>query len=105
LARQLRDGAATGLTRQPMPLSPTRLYDDTGSDLFNQITRLPEHYTTSRERHILTMFAGNIATAVAADILVELGSGICEKTRFLLPSLTRQGLCEPTYPSTPPRPQ
>jgi uncharacterized SAM-dependent methyltransferase len=51
------------------------------------------------------MFAGNIATAVAADILVELGSGICEKTRFLLPSLTRQGLCEPTYPSTPPRPQ
>ncbi|NUQ32156.1 MAG: L-histidine N(alpha)-methyltransferase, partial [Dermatophilaceae bacterium] len=42
-----------GLGSQPRTLPPKWLYDDVGSDLFDEITRLPEYYTTERERAVL----------------------------------------------------
>ena len=87
LRRDVRDG----LTQQPKTLPPKWFYDAVGSDLFDQITRLPEYYPTRAEAQILAARAGEIATASGADTLVELGSGTSEKTRALLNALREQG--------------
>lgn len=80
-----------GLTATPKELPPKWFYDDRGSDLFDQITRLPEYYPTRAERSILDAHAGDIAAATGADTLVELGSGTSEKTRLLLDALAGAG--------------
>ena len=87
LRRDVRDG----LTQHPKTLPPKWFYDAAGSDLFDQITRLPEYYPTRAEAQILAARAGEIATASGADTLVELGSGTSEKTRALLNALREQG--------------
>jgi L-histidine N-alpha-methyltransferase len=87
----LRADALAGLTATPKSLPPRWFYDETGSTLFDEITRLPEYYPTRAERAILTDRAGEIAAASAADVLVELGSGTSEKTRLLLTALHRAG--------------
>ena len=75
---------AEGLTSTPKELPPKWFYDDVGSELFDEITRLPEYYPTRRERWILEHHAADIARLSGADTLVELGSGTSEKTRLLL---------------------
>jgi L-histidine N-alpha-methyltransferase len=73
-----------GLGSQPRTLPPKWLYDDRGSELFDQITRLPEYYPTESERALLAAHAEEIVTASGADTVVELGSGTSDKTRTLL---------------------
>src|SRR6476646_4675381 len=90
-ARELRNDVRDGLTRTPKSLPPKWFYDATGSDLFDQITRLPEYYPTRAEASILAERAAVIAAASGADTLVELGSGTSEKTRMLLDAMHRQG--------------
>jgi len=80
-----------GLTATPKELPPKWFYDDRGSELFDQITRLPEYYPTRAERSILDRYADDIAVATGADTLVELGSGTSEKTRLLLDALAGSG--------------
>ena len=80
-----------GLTRHPRTLPPKWLYDDAGSRMFDEITRLPEYYPFTAERSILEQHAAEIATASAATTLVELGSGTSEKTRLLLDAFTATG--------------
>ncbi|MEA2972060.1 MAG: L-histidine Nalpha-methyltransferase [Actinomycetota bacterium] len=75
---------AEGLTSTPKGLPPKWFYDDVGSGLFDEITRLPEYYPTRRERWILEHHAADIVRLSGADTLVELGSGTSEKTRLLL---------------------
>ncbi len=77
-----------GFGRVPRSLPPKWLYDDRGSDLFDQITRLPEYYPTEAEREILRNAASDIAAKSKADVLVELGSGTSDKTRVLLDAFT-----------------
>jgi L-histidine Nalpha-methyltransferase len=89
--RALRRDVRDGLGRDPKSLPPKWFYDAAGSDLFDQITRLPEYYPTRAEASILAERAGVIATASGADTLVELGSGTSEKTRMLLDALRTQG--------------
>ena len=91
LVRALREDVANGLTSTPKSLPPKWFYDDRGSQLFDQITRLPEYYPTRREREILIARAGEIAAVTAADALVELGSGTSEKTRILLDAMRANG--------------
>ena len=81
---ELRDDVRVGLTSEPKELPPKWFYDDRGSQLFDEITRLPEYYPTRAERSILDTRASEIAAASGADTLVELGSGTSEKTRRLL---------------------
>jgi L-histidine N-alpha-methyltransferase len=69
-------------------LPPKWFYDALGSELFEQITTLPEYYPTRTERELLRRNVGEIATRAAVDTLVELGSGSSEKTRLLLDALT-----------------
>lgn len=87
----LRRDVAEGLTRTPKSLPPKWFYDSVGSDLFDQITRLPEYYPTRTEAQILRDRSAAIAAASDADTLVELGSGTSEKTRMLLDAMRDSG--------------
>jgi L-histidine N-alpha-methyltransferase len=87
LDKALRLDVADGLTAEPKRLPPKWFYDERGSELFEEITRLEEYYPTRRERAILTERASDIAEASRARILVELGAGSGEKTRLLLDAL------------------
>ncbi|MGE5694286.1 MAG: L-histidine N(alpha)-methyltransferase [Candidatus Sericytochromatia bacterium] len=89
--RALRRDVDQGLRRTPKSLPPKWFYDDVGSGLFDQITRLAEYYPTRAEAAILRAQAAAIAEAANADTLVELGSGTSEKTRLLLDALHRRG--------------
>ncbi|MEV7992475.1 L-histidine N(alpha)-methyltransferase [Streptomyces sp. NPDC086077] len=84
----LRADVLKGLTSSPKTLPPKWFYDARGSELFEQITELPEYYPTRAEREILIDRATEIAAASGARTLVELGSGSSEKTRHLLDALT-----------------
>lgn len=88
LALQLRADVLEGLRATPKALPPKWFYDERGSRLFEQITRLPEYYPTRRERAILREQAAAIAHSTGAETLIELGSGTSEKTRLLLDALT-----------------
>ena len=69
----------SGLNCQPKSIPPVYFYDDRGSRLFDEITRLPEYYPTRSERWILDAHAVDIAERSGADTLVELGAGTCDK--------------------------
>jgi L-histidine Nalpha-methyltransferase len=90
-AQALRRDVRDGLTHTPKSLPPKWFYDSVGSDLFDQITRLPEYYPTRAEAQILRARAVEIAAASGADTLVELGSGTSEKTRMLLDAMRDSG--------------
>ncbi|MFJ9575689.1 L-histidine N(alpha)-methyltransferase [Streptomyces sp. NPDC101191] len=83
----LRADVLHGLTRSPKELPPKWFYDARGSELFEEITRLPEYYPTRAEREILVSRSHQIAAATGARTLVELGSGSSEKTRHLIDAL------------------
>lgn len=87
-----------GFGAQPRTLPPKWLYDDRGSELFDEITRLPEYYPTERERDILREHAAEIAKVTEATTLVELGSGTSDKTRMLLDALTATGQLDSFVP-------
>ncbi|KQY38931.1 MULTISPECIES: L-histidine N(alpha)-methyltransferase [Nocardia] len=91
LTAALRTDARTGLTADPKSLPPKWFYDARGSELFEQITGLPEYYPTRTERALLERVVGEIAAAANAEVLVELGSGSAAKTRLLLDALTAEG--------------
>lgn len=83
----LRADVLHGLTRTPKVLPPKWFYDARGSELFEDITRLPEYYPTRAEREILLERAQEIASLSGARTLVELGSGSSEKTRHLIEAM------------------
>ncbi|MGC5019103.1 L-histidine N(alpha)-methyltransferase [Micromonospora sp. DT47] len=91
LGRGLREDARIGLTADPKWLPPKWFYDARGSELFEEITRLPEYYPTRAERAVLAERAADIAELTEAKTLIELGSGSSEKTRLLLDAFTRRG--------------
>ncbi|WP_252374948.1 MULTISPECIES: L-histidine N(alpha)-methyltransferase [unclassified Nonomuraea] len=91
LRSSLENDVRAGLISSPKFLPPKWFYDEAGSDLFSQITRLPEYYPTRRELAILRERAAELAAASGADTLVELGSGTSEKTVLLLDALTEAG--------------
>jgi len=90
-AHALRRDVRDGLTSSPKSLPPKWFYDATGSDLFDQITRLPEYYPTRAEAEILRAHGADVAASSGADTLVELGSGTSEKTRILLDAMDQAG--------------
>jgi L-histidine N-alpha-methyltransferase len=89
--RALRADVRVGLTATPKTLPPKWFYDERGSKLFDEITRLPEYYPTRTERAILQNESGEIARLTKARTLVELGSGTSDKTRLLLDALRDAG--------------
>ncbi len=91
IERGLCDDVRTGLTGDPKDLPPKWFYDDAGSVLFDEITRLEEYYPTRAEREILLREASSIIEIAGADTLVELGAGTSDKTRALLDAATEDG--------------
>ena len=87
----LVDDARRGLAASPKAISPMWFYDERGSVLFDEITRLPEYYPTRTERRLLVDHAAEIAAVSGAETLVELGSGTSDKTRILLDALRATG--------------
>lgn len=82
---ELLEDAIAGLTAPQKHLSPKWFYDHRGSELFEQITELPEYYPTRTEAAILHANADLLAGIVPdGGALVELGSGASVKTRTLL---------------------
>ncbi len=90
-ARALRHDVRTGLSASPKWLPPKWFYDARGSELFEQITRLPEYYPTRAEATALRGCVDEIAELSKAHTVVELGAGSSEKTRLLLDALTASG--------------
>jgi uncharacterized SAM-dependent methyltransferase len=99
-AAMLLDDARAGLTATPKAISPVWFYDERGSQLFDDITRLAEYYPTRAERALLERHADEIADAAGADVLVELGSGTSDKTRVLLDAMRATVTCAGTCRST-----
>lgn len=87
----LHEATLRGLRDTPKQVPAIWLYDEVGSQLFEEITRLPEYYPTRREREILEERGAEIARLTRAQTLIELGSGTSEKTRLLLDALAAQG--------------
>ncbi|HUF29914.1 MAG TPA: L-histidine N(alpha)-methyltransferase [Gemmatimonadaceae bacterium] len=80
-----------GLSRRQKELSPKFFYDHRGSELFEEITALPEYYLTRAERALLHSRAAEIARVTEARALVELGAGSADKTRILLDAMVALG--------------
>lgn len=91
--------ARSGLTSYPRTLAPWLFYDEAGSHLFEQITRLPEYYLTRTERSIFTSHADEIIAQASYSngnglpptlTLIELGAGTATKTGILLAAAVRR---------------
>lgn len=85
-----------GLSQQQKQLPCRFFYDAAGSELFEQITSLPEYYPTRTEADILASHAADIAAATAPrSVLVEFGSGSSRKTEILISALSDLGAYVP----------
>jgi L-histidine Nalpha-methyltransferase len=87
---QMAEDVRAGLLSSPKDLSPwpKYFYDEKGSELFEEITSLPEYYQTRTELSILEEKAPEIVARTGCQELVELGSGSANKTRALLDAMT-----------------
>ncbi len=83
----LREATRRGLQSEPKQLPTVWLYDERGSQLYEEITRLREYYLPSREQEILRARSSEIAVRTQARTLVELGAGNAQRTRLLLDAL------------------
>jgi len=84
-----------GLLAHPLPSLPCKyFYDDRGSALFDEITRLPEYYQTRTEETILARIAGEVVDLVRPRELIELGSGTGRKIRLVLDATRARGVLE-----------
>ena len=84
-----------GLSSPKKKLSSKYFYDERGSELFNNISELPEYYLTGCELEIIQQNSGSITRYVDYDQpfnLVELGAGFSKKTTALLDHFIQQNL-------------
>jgi L-histidine N-alpha-methyltransferase len=92
--QQMMDDVREGLSSSPKQLSPKYFYDERGSELFEEITQLPEYYLTRAERSLLELKIPEIIAAVHPCSLVELGAGSATKTRIILDAMRESGCSE-----------
>lgn len=86
--QSLKDAVAEGLKRTQKSIPALYFYDTAGSQLFEQICKLPEYYPTRTEQKILADTARDIIGTVPGQVeLVELGSGSSFKTRVLIDAI------------------
>jgi len=80
-----RDDVLTGLSARPRTIPARWFYDEAGSQLFEDITRLPEYYPTRTETTLLRRYGAEIAAMTGRGrAAVEFGSGSSTKTPLLL---------------------
>ena len=84
-----RQEILAGLTAVQKRLSPKYLYDERGSELFDEICELPEYHATRTELALLRAHSQELAALVGPRAeVVEIGAGSSVKARLLLASLT-----------------
>jgi L-histidine Nalpha-methyltransferase len=86
---KMAEDLRVGLLSTPRWISPIWFYDERGSELFEEITKLPEYYPTARENEILKASADEIVRLANCDTLIELGAGSAEKSHELLGAMAR----------------
>jgi L-histidine N-alpha-methyltransferase len=82
---------AAGLSAPQKELPPKYFYDQRGSELFEEITRLPEYYPTRTERGLLESWMPQLISRLGTRSLVELGAGNAEKSRIILSAIRATG--------------
>src|SRR5256885_8036056 len=92
--QQMVSDVHQGLTHNPKQLSPKYFYDERGSELFEEITQLPEYYLTRAERSLLESRIPEIISNAQPCSLVELGAGSATKTRIILDQMRSKGCAE-----------
>jgi L-histidine N-alpha-methyltransferase len=85
---------AEGLSSPQKELSPKYFYDQRGSELFEEITRLEEYYPTRTERGLLEAWMPSLIRRLGTRSLIELGAGSAEKTRVILDAMREAGTAE-----------
>jgi dimethylhistidine N-methyltransferase len=89
-ARASRDEVLRGLRSPQKELPCKLLYDEIGSQLFEQICALDEYYPTRAELRIMRASAAQMAARIGPEcVLIEYGSGSSTKTPLLLDRLER----------------
>lgn len=84
------DDVKFGLSSYRKFLLPKYFYDANGSNLFEKICETPEYYVTRTETGILRNYSDEISHfCYDKKVLIELGSGSSQKTRYLLNSFVR----------------
>jgi L-histidine Nalpha-methyltransferase len=86
---EVRAGLFEGGAHGQRTLPPKYFYDHRGSELFEEITRLPEYYLTRTERALLHARIPAWVEAIRPRALVELGAGSADKTRTILDAMQR----------------
>ncbi len=81
-----------GLRADPRSIPSRYFYDERGSRLFEEITRLPEYYPTRTEKSILRENASRLVGGADGLTIVELGSGDCSKVSILLDAVPGESL-------------
>jgi L-histidine N-alpha-methyltransferase len=89
---------AAGLSAPQKELSPKYFYDHRGSEIFEEITRLPEYYQTRTERSILDAWMPSLIAWLGTRALVELGAGNAEKSRLIISAMRAAGTAERYVP-------
>jgi L-histidine Nalpha-methyltransferase len=98
-SRVFAEAVAAGLGAPSKSLPAWAFYDREGSELFEQITELPEYYPTRTERRIFQENADEIVATMAGDdpspiTVIELGAGTATKSQIILQAVVRrQGRC------------
>jgi L-histidine N-alpha-methyltransferase len=88
VVRQFASDVRSGLAKPQKELHSKYLYDELGSSLFEAITHLPEYGLTRADERLLRRHAGEIASLLPSRVaVIELGSGVGEKTRHLLEAI------------------
>ncbi|MCF7877346.1 MAG: L-histidine N(alpha)-methyltransferase, partial [Candidatus Omnitrophica bacterium] len=75
-----------GLLKNKKSIPSVYFYDETGSQLFEEITRLPEYYLNRTEKLLLAEVSTQIADGIKDIDIVEIGSGDCSKISILFDS-------------------
>ena len=83
-----------GLSRPQKELPSKLFYDQRGSELFEEITRLPEYYPTRTEHALLAAYMPRWIGEIRPRTLVELGAGNAEKSRTILDAMRAEGCAE-----------
>lgn len=86
---QFRADVLAGLARRPRAIPARWFYDRRGSELFEEITRLPEYYPTRTETALLERIGPDLRAAIGEGrAVVEFGSGSSTKTPLVLRCVT-----------------
>jgi len=92
-AREFASDVRAGLAKPQKELHSKYLYDELGSSLFEAITHLPEYGLTRADERLLQRHAPEIAGLAPSPLaVIELGSGVGQKTRHLLQAFDTPGL-------------